>query len=72
MSNPKPKSWHDISDPVTTASVLVRDHLDTVIVRHGQTKGDPVSAAVLTLVTALLEHLPGEAKQARAQREPKS
>ncbi len=59
---------HDISDPVTIASVLVRDHLDTVIVRHGSVKDDPVSAAVLRLATALLQQLPGEAKQARADR----
>lgn len=56
---------HDISDPVTMASVLVRDHLDTVIVRHGSRKGDAVSAAVHKLATALLQHLPGEVKQLR-------
>ncbi len=59
---------HDISDPVTIASVLVRDHLDTVIQRHGSVKDDAVSAAVLTLVTALLQHLPGEVKQTRADK----
>lgn len=63
------KPGHDISDPVTIASVMVRDHLDTVIQRHGRMKGDAVSAAVRQLATALLEHLPGEAKQARAQRQ---
>lgn len=61
-------SHHDITDPITVASVLVRDHLDTVIQRHGQQKDDPVSAVVLRLATALLEHLPGEVKQARADR----
>jgi hypothetical protein len=67
-TEPKPKPGHDITDPVTIASVIVRDHLDTVIQRHGSVKGDAVSAAVLTLATALLQHLPGEAKQARADR----
>lgn len=68
MTEPKPKSWHDLSDPVTIAAVIVRDHLDTAIHRHGQGKGDAVSAAVLQLATALLEHLPGEAKYARSVR----
>lgn len=72
MTDAKPKSWHDLSDPVTIASVIVRDHLDTVIDRHGQKKDDAVSAAVFTLATALLEHLPGEAKQLRAEKESSS
>jgi hypothetical protein len=59
---------HDISEPITIAAVIVRDHLDTVIHRHGQKPDDAVSAAVLKLTTALLAHLPGEAKQARADR----
>jgi hypothetical protein len=59
---------HDISDPITIASVVVRDHLETVIQRHGSTKNDAVSAAVHKLTTALLQQLPGEAKQARADR----
>ena len=59
----------NLSDPVTVASILLKDHLDTVILRHGCTKDDPVSAAVLKLSTALLEHLPGEARQARADRQ---
>lgn len=67
-NNPKQKPGHDISDPVTIASVIVRDHLDTVIVRHGQKKDDAVSAAVHKLATAMLQHLPGETKQARADR----
>lgn len=62
---------HDISDPVTIASVIVRDHLDTVIQRHGQVSGDAVSAAVHTLATALLQHLPSETKQARVESEAK-
>jgi hypothetical protein len=69
MTTPLKPPAHDLSDPVTVASVLVRDHLDTVLVRHGKAQGDPVSAAVLMLVTALLEHLPGEAKQARIERD---
>lgn len=59
-------SHHDITDPITIASVIVRDHLDTVIQRHGSVKDDAVSAAVHKLASALLEQLPGEAKQARA------
>lgn len=58
----------DLSDPVTIAAIIVRDHFDTVILRHGSQKDDLVSQAVLRLATALLEHLPGEAKQARADR----
>ena len=65
---------HDITDPVTIASVLVRDHFDTVIQRHSQAEKDQgrtredraVSFAVVRLAQALLAHLPGEAKQARA------
>ena len=60
---------HDISDPITIASVLVRDHLDTVISRHLKATVDPVSTAVVKLAKALLEHLPGETRQLRTERE---
>jgi len=56
---------HDITDPVTIASVLVRDHLDTVIQRHAKHPSDPVSAAVVHLVDALLQDLPAEVRQLR-------
>ena len=59
---------HDLSDPITVAAVIVRDHLDTVMQRHGSAKNDAVSAAVHQLATALLQHLPGEAKRARTDK----
>lgn len=64
----------DITDPITVAAVLVRDHLDTLVSRHevwAKSKAPRTvaeSTAVLRIARALLEHIPGEARQARADR----
>lgn len=72
---------HDITDPITIASVIVRDHLDTVISRHtalqkaddqnvpAEAETAAVSVIVVKLANALLQHLPGEVKRVRADAE---
>ncbi len=55
-----------MTDPTHVAAYLVRDCLDTLIQRH-ERGTDAVSATVVTIATALLQHLDGEAKQVRAE-----
>ncbi len=51
---------------LSTAAYLVRDGLDTLIQRH-ERSNDPASAHVVTLATALLQHLDDEVKRVRGE-----